>query len=263
MPKIGCVIRADEYALADQIGYDYIELSGRNTCAMDDRDFQKLVRTVKNGRIPCLGFNAYCPREVVIAGPGYSDAVAGDYAKACRERAVELGVNIVGVGSPFSRTLPGDYNQELAWEQAVSFFRITSEVFAEAGITVCIEALSSCYTNFINTVKEATRLISLVDRENLKLVVDFYNMEMMGEAEMDLAPLIPQIAHAHISDDDGAPTRRWFLKEEKIPLHQQRVSSLLSAGYQGGISLEVDLPLQANIAKQSLEALKSVHQKNH
>jgi hypothetical protein len=97
-----------------------------------------------------LGFNAYCPPEVRIAGPGYAPGPAREWAKRSAERAEELGVRFVGGGSPFSRDLPAGFSIERAWDQAVEFFSVTGEAFLEAGVQVCVEALGPCYCNFIN-----------------------------------------------------------------------------------------------------------------
>ena len=61
---------------------------------------------------------------------------------------------------------------------------------------------------------EAVRLVEELDCENIKAVIDFYNMEHMGEGDLDLRKWMPYIAHAHISDDDGAPDMRSFFRLE-------------------------------------------------
>ena len=257
MTRIGCIIRQEDYMLAAQAGYDFIEISGRNVCRMEQADFRNLLTLIHGGTLPCVGFNAYCTPDIKIAGPGFSEEVIRQYAYLCCERAEMLGVSLIGIGSPFSRTLPDGFSRQRANEQAVSFYQITADVFSGAGITVCVEALAGCYCNFINTVEEAAEIVRLSDRPNLKLVIDFYNMEHAREADIDLSPYLDLIAHVHISDDAGSPQKRWFLKESKFLVHQDRVRRLLHAGYQGDISLEVDLPLTLKEASRSLETLRT------
>jgi sugar phosphate isomerase/epimerase len=258
--KFGCVTAIADYLLMQKAGFDYVELSGRNVCAMDQAAFDELQRMFQTGGLPCFGFNAYCPPEVRIAGPGFSMETARDYAKRCLSRAVELNVHVVGVGSPMSRNLPEGFDRNLAIHQAEEFFAVTAEVFAAQNIYVCVEALGPCYCNFINRLQEAQSIVRAVDRENLKLVLDFYNMEHSGEADIPLFPYINDIVHAHISDDAGSPQKRWFLKNEKRDLHIARVKRLLKAGYLGAVTLETDLPADLHEAKQSLCILKdAVH----
>lgn len=241
----------------EKAGFDYVELSLRNVCAMEDNAYRELRRTVTSGPLPCLGFNAYCPPDVRIAGPGFSKRMAREYALKCLERAVALNASVVGVGSPMSRNLPEGYDRNLAMHEAAEFFTITAEVFATQNIYVCVEALGPCYCNFINSIAQAQSIVRAVGLDNLRLVLDFYNMEHSGEADIPLSPFVNDIVHAHISDDAGSPQKRWFLKPEKRDLHIARLRRLFTAGYLGAVTLEIDLPVDLEAAKQSLEILKA------
>jgi sugar phosphate isomerase/epimerase len=254
--KFGCVTTIADYPLMQKAGFDYVELSGRNVCAMNQAAFYELQRMIQTEGLPCLGFNAYCPPDVRIAGPGFSQKAAREYAKRCLSRAVELNIHVVGVGSPMSRNLPEGYDRNLAMHQAEEFFAVTAEVFAAQNIYVCVEALGPCYCNFINSLAEAQGIVRAVNRKNLKLVLDFYNMEHSGEAELPLFPFINDIVHAHISDDAGSPQKRWFLRPEKRDLHTARLKRLRDAGYLGAVTLEIDLPVDLDQARQSLKILK-------
>ena len=239
-----------------ETGFDYVELSGRNVCAMEKEAFEELRRMIHSSGLDCLGFNAYCPPEVRIAGPGFSRRAAKEYALRCLSRAVDLNVRVVGVGSPMSRNLPEGFDTTLAIRQAEEFFAVTAEVFATQNIYVCVEALGNCYCNFINRLHEAQSLVKAVGMANLKLVADFYNMEHSGEADIPLSPFVSDIVHAHISDDAGSPQKRWFLKPEKREQHVARLKRLYAAGYLGAVTLEIDLPADIIEAKQSLQILK-------
>ena len=255
--RIGCVAAIADYPVLEKAGLDYVELSGRNVTAMEESAFRELRRLIKSGALPCLGFNAYCPPDVRIAGPGFSLEAVKEYAKRCLARAAELNVQVVGVGSPMSRNLPIGYDRNLAMHQAQEFFAVTAGVFAVQNIYVCVEALGPCYCNFINRLAEARDIVRAVNMENVKLVLDFYNMEHSGEADIPLFPFINDIVHAHISDDAGSPQRRWFLKPEKRELHAARVKHLCDAGYQGAMTLEIDLPASLKEAALSLDILRS------
>lgn len=256
MKRFGCVVTQEDYKQAVNAGYDYVEISGRNTCALDHSAFHQLLARFREGAIPCLGFNAYCPPEIIIAGPGFSRHKAAEYAKHCAERAVALGIQVVGVGSPFSRILPDDFGRDKAWEQAIAFFQATCQAFYGTGITICLEALGQCYCNFINSIVEAQKLVREAGEPNLKIVLDFYNMEHEGEADISLESLVGDIGHAHISDDAGTPQQRWFLKGEKATLHQSRIARLYEAGYRSLLTVEIDLPVQMAPAVNTLNILR-------
>lgn len=255
--RLGIVVTPRDYPAACASGYDYVEMAGRSVAAMTDAQFDELKAVVLAGRLPCLGLNAYCPPEVAIIGSRFSAEAARAYAARLAGRAAQLGVRVVGVGSPMSRVLEPGYDEALAWRQAAAFFQETGRAFAPFGITVCIEALGPCYCNFINRLEEAKRLQDAVGEANVRLLADFYNMEHSGEADLPLADSMPRIAHAHISDDAGSPSVRSYLKPEKQAIHARRVGRLRQAGYSGNLTLEIDVPFDAQAAAESLAILQT------
>lgn len=254
--EIGCVATAGTYSIVCDAGFDYAEFSGRDLCALDEGEYAQFRRVLQTGGLPCYALNAYCPPEIRVAGPGFCINTAREYAKRCLARAVEMKVRVVCVGSPKSRHLPDAYDRELAVRQAEEFFAATAEVFAEENILVCVEALGPCYCNFINRLHEAHGIVRSVNMKNLKLVVDFYNMEHNAEANISLSPYINDIAHAHISDDAGSPQKRSFLKPEKRDMHIGRLKGLYALGYRGGVTLEIDVPAELAAASHSLGILR-------
>lgn len=148
---------------------------------------------------------------------------------------------------PGSRRLPVDFNRETAWDQARAFTAGTAELFARFGIRVGFEALGPCYCNFINRVQEASRMAGQLS--GVGLTLDFYNMEQSGEADCPLLPYAHQILHVHLSDDLGSPQQRSFLRPEKHALHRSRIKRLAEAGYDGTLSLEVDVPVGPEAAR--------------
>ena len=257
MNPLGCVIMPGEAETAGTCGFDYAELSGKAVAAMNDREFSSLLSELDRAGIPCAGVNAYCPAEIVIAGNGFDEKAAAAYARRLVPRLRRLGAGIVGIGSPFSRILPEGFDRALAWRQAAAFFRVTGEEMQDAGIRVCVEALGTCYCNFINRTEEAFRLAEETGMENVGVVLDFYNMEHMNEADRPLTDLnTGKIFHAHISDDDGSPRRRSCLRPGKAEDHIRRIRRLIRTGYSGGITLETDLPLDREQAESSLDILR-------
>lgn len=259
--RIGCVVVPGEAALAAACGFDYVELSGKAVAAMGEREFSALRAELDAARIRCEGFNAYCPPEIVIAGPGADPKRAAEYAQRLLPRARALGVRRLGVGSPLSRALPGGYPAERARREMTRFFRATGEAFAPAGVDVCVEALGRCYCNCVNLVSEAIDVARGAALDNVGVVVDFYNMEREGE---DGRAFLPEemawIWHAHTSDDDGSPQARSFLREDRAPRHAARIRKLLRAGYAGDITLEIDVPLDRARAQSSLAILRGAAQ---
>jgi sugar phosphate isomerase/epimerase len=256
--KYGCCTTMEYYDILCSLGFDFIELPGRSLYSMSDDEFSSMYTKITSGQVYCGGINTYCPPQIVIAGPGFDLDSARNYARICAYRLNEIGGKNVGIGSPFSRTLPCEYDRLTALVQAKDFFKATAEEFGKYDINVCVEALGPCYCNFINKLSEAVDMVKEINYDNIKIVLDFYNMEHNKEADIDLSFAMNYINHVHISDDDGDPKKRYFLCEDKLPLHKQRLHNLKSLGYDKTISIEIDLPVKPVLAKNSLNFIKSI-----
>lgn len=255
--KVGCsLLTYQDMAGAVQAGFDYVEFMGKYLVSLSEREFEEIQRKQDKLSLRVLGLNGYCPPGLRMTGAGFDLAEIRRYAKACAVRADRLGVQVVGIGSPRSREISAGESAVEAMEQMKQFLTVTSEEFAGYGITVCLEALADCYCNFINFLPEAAEVVDSLGIPNVALVVDFYNMEHMREADRELRPYSRYIAHAHISDDDGGPDQRSYLKCEKAKVHQRRIEGLLAAGYQGAVSLEIDCRIDPERAGRSARIMK-------
>ena len=254
----GCtLLRMEDMENAFLCGFDYVEFMGKYLVSLSEQEFAVLKKQTESYPLKVYALNADCPPEIRMTGDGFDLRQAKAYAAACAKRAGKLGVQFVGIGSPRSRSLSEGYDRALAIRQMKDFLKTTAEEFGHYGITVCVEPLAVCYSNFINYVWEAVRLVEEMDCENIKAVIDFYNMEHMGEGDLDLRKWMPYIAHAHISDDDGSPSARSYLKREKRGVHQQRIRNLLAAGYGGAVSLEIDCRIDVERAGRSADMLRN------
>lgn len=254
--RIGCAASAQDADVLASCGYDYLELPGRWVAAQPTSRLQALARHLKSLGLPCEGLNAYCPPEVVIVGEGFDLAKATEYARRCAGAGAELGVRLVGIGSPLSRKVSPGYDKKAAFSQMSDFFDATAEVFRTYGMMVGIEPLGRCYTCVLNTPQEAREIVESCHADNLGLVIDFYNLRQNGDGDIPLTPFLPLTIHAHISGDAGSPLKRWFLPKEAVP-ELRRVRRLLEGGYRGRLSLEVDLPVEEQAARRTLALLRS------
>lgn len=255
--QIGCVLLDPEDMIkAQHAGYDYVEFMGKYLTALSEKEYGFIRRQAERLCLPVLGINGYCPPEVRMAGPLFNAEKVRKYAACCAVRAGGLGVRFVGIGSPKSRMLPSNYPALTAGKELKEFLQITTEEFTKYGIRVCLEPLAPYYCNFINTLSEAVSIVKELQLSNLGIVIDFYNMEYVGEADMDLRAYADCIYHAHISDDEGSPEKRSYLKPEKAGVYQRRICDLIAAGYRGMLTLEIDCVMEEERAKESLEIMR-------
>ena len=72
-----------------------------------------------------------------------------------------------------------------------------------------------------------------------------------------MRPYAGRIAHVHVSDDRGDCYQRSPLLQEKTQIHQERMRALWECGYDGYVTLEVDLPLDEGEISETLQVLKN------
>lgn len=256
--QIGCaLLNPQDLEAAKRIGYDYAEFMGKYLVSLSPDEYMELRRETDRLNIQVRGLNGYCPETVKIAGPGFEPEIITNYARHCAYKADGLGVKVVGIGSPKSRNLPKGYSRVTALHQLKEFLKITACEFERYDITVCLEPLAPCYCNFINFIPEAVSVVEELGLGNLGLIADFYNMEYVREADLNLKSCGHFIKHAHISDDDGTPYQRSYLKPLKEQIHKDRIRNLYDIGYYGAVSLEIDCRIDTERAIQSLEILKA------
>lgn len=254
--QFGCCTTMEYYDELARLGFDCIELPGKVVAAMDAAAFEAVAARVAAGPLPCCGLNAYCPPEIVIAGPGWDLRAARDYAERLLPRARQLGARSVGIGAPASRILPEGFDRALARRQLVEFLRATAEVADRCGLTLLLEAVCTRECNFVNTTPEALEILQELALPNLFLVYDIYHAAVMGEDPALLDAAFPLLRHVHICRD--AQGERTYLKAQRPQPYRRYVDRLLALGYDGAISLEAfcgDVPAGA---ARSLEILRQM-----
>ncbi len=252
-----CALRHELKAVKES-GYAFTELRGKIVAAMTEQEFDSLCTMLADLELPCMGFNAYCGPDVVIAGPGYDRENTRRYARHLAERGKKLGIRQVGIGSPFSRNLPDGFDRTLAAAQLREFLLDSAECFAPADVRVALEPLAPFFCNFINNYDEGMEYVTALADQGVGLILDFLNMELSGEDERDLTPLVPYVLHTHISDYADSPWQRDELKPELYSVHQERLRRLRAAGYNGTVSIETDLAYDTPRAIETLRAIQAI-----
>lgn len=255
--KIGCSITGiGDIQNAFQAGFNYVEVRGRDLVEYTEAEFKKLVKETIRYNMPVLGVNAYCSPKLQMVGASYNKDIIRSHAQICASRTAELGTKYIGIGSPNSRNITKNYSRKRAESQFIEFLSLTAEEFNQYGIWICVEPLAPCYCNFINTIQEAVEIVNSLSIDNIGIVADLYNMEKTNEPLNTLDYCINYIKHAHLSDDEGSPGKRFFLKPEKRVVHQNKIRSLYEKGYKGNLTLEIDCKIQLDKAKETLEIIR-------
>ncbi len=215
------------------LGYDGVELMTLNPSALD-WDFVKNCAMNHH-----LSIALVCTGEIYgQLGLSYTDPIPGkrreaiDRTKEIIDFAGCLGANI-NIGR-----IRGHYCPELTREQteqyAVEAFRELSEYAKPGKVQIALETVTLMQTNFINTLKEGVKMVDRVDRDNFRLMMDIFHLNL---EERDVIEAIKKYScyniHVHLADNNRRYPGHCGLDFEKI------IRTFKECGYDGNFCTEI------------------------
>lgn len=234
-----------------------MEFAGIEIYSMPQVQFDALV-TLKNVvQLPVLGFNSYCTGDVPIVGEGFSEEKIAEYAEILCSRGEKLGIQSVGIGAPKARMLPKGYDRKKADLQAKSFLSITNRIAKDHGQMVLYEAVHKYMCGYCNFTQEAMEMVKDLNEDNIKMVLDFYHMAVMGEDITQIAYAMPYVKHLHVSHL-GENYVRDYISEKDAGWLKEVFTALQSCGYDGTMSIEADIHDFEKEGPWGLEVLRKI-----
>lgn len=147
------------------------------------------------------------------------DWQAGERGIACLPDRIEEFRAGVDRGIAYARVLgnrqlnclaglkPADLDEQTAWETLVANVQYAADRFAEAGLTLCLEAINSRVDMpgfMLDTTGKVMALIEELDADNVRLQYDVYHMQIMeGDVIRTMECLLPWIGHIQFADNPG------------------------------------------------------------
>jgi len=223
--KFGCCTSYKNYKDVENMGYDYIELSGHEISSLSDSEFHEVTVALQNGSIPCMGFNDYCKEAPVMVGINFDPDAIRTYGKKLFSRGSRIGIKTVGIGAPSLRKLPPDFPMDIAKKQCIEFLRILLDEASPYGITILFESIHKHMCDYCHTLSHAYEIVREIDHPHLRLVADFYHMNIMDEPPSKIADYASDIVHTHISGC-GKNYTRPYLTDADIPFVQEVITAI-------------------------------------
>jgi len=154
---------------------------------------------------------------------------------ALGQACADFGGELMVFGSPLQRSLETGMTRAQADSHAAEVFGAVLPAFADRGVCICLEPLSTQDTDFVNTCAEAMEIIKTVDQPNFKLHQD---VKAMLVAETDDIPTLIErhaehLGHFHVND--GNLLGPGMGATNFTPIFE----TLLKVNYQDWVSVEV------------------------
>ena len=232
--KFGWCTDIQNIALAEKLGFDYLEGIAAAVAAMDEDEFSQALSLVSGSAISPEAFCVMFGGGIKLTG---DDARAGDIDEYCARlfsRLARLGGKTAVFGSGRARNVPDGFDHARAFDQLVRFCRIIASRAAENGLVVALEPLRPDECNIINTSAEAASLVNAVDVSSFRLLLDYYHMAQSGDSAENAVRFADMLVHTHIAH----PVTR----KNPVPSdgggYESFFSALRRGGYDSRISFE-------------------------
>jgi len=140
-----------------------------------------------------------------------------------------------------------------AWSQLVELLKFIDPLVKEKGITIAIEPIYKGESNFINTAAEGLKLAKDADRDNIRLLIDYYHLALENENPEIILEAAPYLKHIHFADPEGRVYPQ-EVKDEYVTF----INLLKHIGYEGLISIEALSKNFDHDAKHSVEVMRQL-----
>jgi D-psicose/D-tagatose/L-ribulose 3-epimerase len=215
--------------LAD-LGFDFVEIVSRNPNKINTDAFRDILKS----NIPAYAILAWC--DYTIQNPAHKSTYIRDSYQKYLENLVDLANNIgAGVVVTSAGTIQGLSHDE-AYECCAECLANLAKYSATKNVKIAVEAVNRYVTNFINTAKQALRLIKMVDSPNIGVALDTFHMNIEEKSYEDSFDKVGKhLFHIHLADNNRLAPSLGHINFQEI------LDNLRNNNYQGDLSLEIQV----------------------
>ena len=198
-----------DYDAIKQAGFDYAELDMPEIEALSEKNFEAFRAHVETVGFPVpTGARILPITEPTFFVPGFKETDLKPYLESTCARSERVGIRKILFGNGKARWLI-DENSRQKEQVFISFLRMLCEIAGNHGQEILIEPLGPKYSNYINTLPEAARVIDAVGMPNLGAMADLRHFVWSGEPFEDIKTYRDIVGHFHIDFPLSWPARLW------------------------------------------------------
>lgn len=199
--RFGCCVGPDMIDVIARAGFDFCELPARAVLPFEsDAAALAALRAIDAAPLRPEAFNVLVPAELPMVGPRADLHALRAYLNRTFSRMVQLGGQVVVLGSGAARRIPDDLPRPQALDQLADALAVAGEEAANAGIVLALEHLNRGECNVFNTVAECHSFIRERGLGNVQLLADLHHLELEHEPAANVTEAGPLLAHVHVAD---------------------------------------------------------------
>lgn len=256
--KIGGFGRISDYEKIKAAGFDYAELDLPEIEALPEEIFEAFCEKVKQENFPVLtGARALPIAQPWFFTEQYALDTWRDYMVNACARAKKLGIQKIIIGNGKARWLLDETSiqKESNFIELLSLF---STICEENGIEMILEPLGPDYSNYINTLPEAVRVVKAAGNKNLFIMADLRHLYRGGESYEDIVDCADYLHHVHIDYPKVFPARPFPYEDDGFD-YTPFLEAVKRAGYGDTLTIEADIPDDWNAAyRNAMKILEAV-----
>lgn len=241
-----------DYDRIREAGFDYAELDMPEIEEMGEKEYEVFKAHVEETgfEVP-TGARILPIKDPLIFVPGFQEKDLEAYLRSSCRKGAGIGIKTILFGNGKARWLI-DEDSIKKEEIFISFLRMLCEIAGENGQEVLIEPLGPKYSNYMNTVPEAARVVEKAGMDNLGVMADIRHFVWSGEPFSDMADYKGLVRHFHLDFPLSYPERRYPNVEDGY-----NYAPFLSYLGQGDVRLtiEADVPDDWNRAGKDAREL--------
>ncbi|MDR3255566.1 MAG: sugar phosphate isomerase/epimerase [Synergistaceae bacterium] len=241
-------------ALAD-VGFDYIELSIRDIMALEREAYTNLSGRVRKSGILCESCNNFMPRHLKMTGETVDRGAVLSYIRDTAARASELGTRIIVFGSPWVRDVDPGFSKDTAFSQMADILTSVGDIVREYDIIIAMEHVNRVDGNIFTSIPETLNLVRTVNHPNVRLLIDFFHMQMEKEPVDEVLDAGSLLSHIHFARLYKRLFPKDFCEDENYSPFFQNLKKI---SYNSRISIEAYTRNFLEDAGESLAFLRGV-----
>lgn len=256
--KLGGFGFIKDYEAIKQAGFDYAELDMPEIEALSDTDFAAFQAHVEQAAFPIpTGARILPVKEPLFFVPGYQETSLESYLKSSCRKCGKVGIKTILFGNGKARWLV-DEDSIRKEHIFINFLRMLCEIAGENGQEILIEPLGPKYSNYMNTVPEAARVIEAANMPNLAVMADIRHFVWSKEPFEDIVKYRDLVRHIHVDYPLSYPERKYPSVRDDYdygPFFRQLKD------YDGTLTIEADIPADWNRAGADARELLAAYGK--
>lgn len=228
--------------LCKEAGFDEFEISFAKAMRyLESHTMEELGMLVKNSGLKCAAVNAIF--SISFCSPEKWERVKSEFEFAC-EIGRMVGADKTIVLTDERNKIPKDISENDIFEDTADVLSKLADIGEKHAMTVALEPVGDMA---VGDAKTAYRIIEKINRENVKIVIDDFNLYLWEPCTdySEFECIDPnKIAIVHINDAENIPYALIDQMHRCMPCDgrinvRAYMDKLKSIGYDGSVSVEV------------------------